>query len=85
MIGQLGGPDALRERLPPAISLEPVDPERLLLTLGDWPLAGAEEAGDDMSLYRALARVLEPHLYQENISWLVDEDFERHWLRRFLD
>jgi hypothetical protein len=57
----------------------------LLLTLGEWPLTGAEEAGDDMSLYRTLARVLEPHLYQENLSWLVDEDFEQRWLRRFLE
>ncbi len=85
VLGQLGGADALRERLPPAISLEPLDSERLLLTLGEWPLTGAEESGDDMTLYRTLARILEPHLYQENISWLVDEDFERRWLRRFLD
>ena len=56
-----------------------------MLSLGEWPQSGDTTGRDDMSSYRSLARVLEPHLYQERAPWLIDETFERRWLRRFLD
>jgi hypothetical protein len=85
LLNQLGGIESLRQRLPSSISLEPLDGERLLLRLGEWPLPGDVTTGDDMSPYRALAHVLEPHLYQEHNPWLINEAFEHRWLRRFLE
>lgn len=85
LLGQLGGPLALRQSLPSSALLEPLDSERLLVRLGEWPLSGDTEAGEDMSAYRALASLLEPHLYQESIPWLINPAFERRWLRRFLE
>ncbi|MDC0710562.1 DUF3396 domain-containing protein [Stigmatella sp. ncwal1] len=84
LLGQLGGMESLRERLSSSISLETLDGERLCLCLGEWPLLGDEQPDDETEPYRALARVLEPHLYEERHPWLIDEVFERRWLRRFL-
>ena len=84
LLNQLGGPEPLRQRLPPSLSLQSLDDERLMLSLGEWPRPGDANAQDELSSYRALAEVLEPHLYQERAPWLIDETFERRWLRRFL-
>ncbi|QSQ19482.1 DUF3396 domain-containing protein [Pyxidicoccus parkwayensis] len=84
LLGQLGGTESLRQRLPSSVSFHPVGSERILLSLGEWPLAGETSAQDDMSPYRAVARMLEPHLYRERTPWLIDEAFEDRWLRRFL-
>ncbi|EAU67567.1 hypothetical protein STIAU_5906 [Stigmatella aurantiaca DW4/3-1] len=83
LLEQLGSTESLRERLPSGISLETLEGDRLCLSRGEWPLLGDDKADDDMELYRALAHVLEPHFYEEKQSWLVDEAFERRWLRRF--
>lgn len=85
LLGQLGGPESLRQALPSSISLHPLGDERVLLSLGEWPRTGDAAAQDEMAPYRALARVLEPHLYEERTPWLIDEAFERRWLRRFLE
>lgn len=85
LLSQLGGTDSLRQRLPSSISLHPMGDERLMVSLGEWPRTGDPATPDDLSPYRALARVLEPSLYQERTPWLVDASFERRWLRRFLE
>lgn len=85
LLAQLGGIESLCQRLPSTMTLEPLSGERLLVCLGEWPQAGDALGSEDMSPYRTLARVLEPHLYQERSPWLIDEAFERRWLRRFLE
>ncbi|WP_225408591.1 type VI immunity family protein [Stigmatella hybrida] len=83
LLGQLGGTESLRECLPSGISLEPLEGERLCIRLGEWPLLGDAQSGDDMTPYRALAHVLEPYFYEERTSWLIDEALERRWMHRF--
>ncbi|NMO17252.1 DUF3396 domain-containing protein [Pyxidicoccus fallax] len=84
LLGQLGGIDALRGSLSfPEVSFEPMEGERLLLTLGEWPDAIDTERKVDLAQYRALALLLEPHLYEERSGWISqDKDNLRHWLRR---
>jgi hypothetical protein len=83
LLGQLGGTQSLRERLPSGIALAPLEGERLCICLGEWPLSGNAPSGDDMTPYQALAHVLEPYLYEERNPWLIDEAFERGWMHRF--
>jgi hypothetical protein len=85
LLGQLGGLDVLRQRLPsPDLSFQPLPGERLLLTLGEWPEAGDTAQGYVPPLYRQLARVLEPHLIDE-IDFFRSREASRRWWRRFLD
>jgi hypothetical protein len=80
LLDKLGGVEGLRERLTlPGISVEPLQPDKVLVQLGEWP-----EADGEMRAYRQLARVLEPYLYQETRPVLPPEDMRR-WERRFLD
>lgn len=88
LLGQLGGMEALRQRLDlPDISIEQLDGEKLLVTLGEWPEAGDVEQKHPMRPYRALARALEPHLYEEfPRRWFgFSREQLRQWQRRFLD
>ncbi len=87
VLGQLGGVSALRERLAlPGISLQEMSGDRVLITLGEQPEVGAVDAGQTLPLHRALARVLEPHLYQRKAFFgnPVPEELLR-WDRRFLE
>ncbi|NMO15514.1 DUF3396 domain-containing protein [Pyxidicoccus fallax] len=87
VLGQLGGVSALRERLSlPGISIQELSGDRVLVTLGDAPNPGDVEAGETLPLHRALARVLEPHLYRRGrpLGRMSPEDMRR-WERRFLD
>ncbi|WNG36456.1 DUF3396 domain-containing protein [Archangium violaceum] len=87
VLGQLGGVDGLRERLTlPGVSIQEMSGERVLITLGDRPETGDVEAGQTLPLHRALARLLEPHLYHRTteLSRLSPEEWLR-WERRFLD
>ena len=87
VLGQLGGVSALREHLNlPGISIEELSGDRALITLGDQPNPGDVEAGETLPLHRALARVLEPHLYTRTrpLGRMTPEDMRR-WERRFLD
>jgi hypothetical protein len=87
LLGQLGGVEALRQRLPSLeISFQPLPDERLLLTLGEWPEAGDTQEGSVPLLYRELARVLEPWLYLEvEVPWSgFSREELRRWLRRYL-
>jgi hypothetical protein len=84
LLGQLGGLEAVRDKLPfPDVSLQPMEGERLLVTLGEWPdvLDTAKELHPPQ--YRELARLLEPFLYDERSGWaFLDDDSMHHWIRR---
>ena len=87
LLGQLGGVAALRERLNlPGITIQELSGDRVLITLGDEPNPGDVEADETLPLHRALARVLEPHLYRNSrpLGRMSPEDMRR-WERRFLD
>lgn len=84
VLGQLGGAAGLRERLhSPGTTVQELDGERAVVTLGPWPEAGDTEQGHTLPAYRELARVLEPWLYFEQ-RLRVSEEYRR-WERRFLD
>ncbi len=84
LLGQVGGLEGLREKLPfPEVSLESLEGERVLITLGEWPEAIDTEKKVYLPQYRALAHLLEPHLYEERTGWfLQDKENMRRWLRR---
>jgi hypothetical protein len=66
LLGQLGGVEALRQQLPfPEVSFQPLEGERLLLTLDEWPDAIDTQKGAEVPQYRALARLLKPFLYED--------------------
>jgi hypothetical protein len=84
LLGQLGGTEGLKQQLPfPEVSFEPMDGERLLLTLGEWPDAIDTEKGAVPPQYRALARLLEPHFCEEGGDWPpMNRQFWHRWFRR---
>ncbi|HYI03125.1 DUF3396 domain-containing protein [Hyalangium sp.] len=84
LLGQLGGIEGLRQELPfPEVSFEPLEGERVLLTLGEWPDAIDTAKETYVPQYRALAHLLEPFLYEERTGWFsLDKDNLRRWLRR---
>jgi hypothetical protein len=87
VLGKLGGMAGLCERLSlPGISLQEMSGDRVLITLGERPEVGDVAAGQTLPLHRALARVLEPHLYQRKSLFgdPVPEELLR-WDRRFLE
>jgi hypothetical protein len=84
LLGQLGGVEALRHKLSfPEVSLEPLEGERLLITLSEWPEAIDTTKKIYLPQYRALAHLLEPFLYEEHTGWFsLNKDNMRRWLRR---
>ena len=87
VLGELGGTAGLRSRLSsPDISIQEMEGQRAVVTLGEWPEAGDTEQGRDLPLHRELARVLEPWLHQRRSPWngFTQQDMRR-WERRFLD
>jgi hypothetical protein len=87
VLGELGGVSGLRERLAlPGVTLQEMGGDRVLITLGERPEVGDVEAGHTLPLHRALARILEPYLYQQKslFGHPVPEELLR-WDRRFLD
>jgi hypothetical protein len=84
LVSQLGGAETLRARLTlPEVSIQEMERDRLMVSLGEWPEVGDAE---EPRSYRALARVLEPYLSEEPIRWhsFTAEDMRR-WQCRFLD
>lgn len=82
VLGALGGATGLRSRLhSPDTTVQELDGERAVVTLGALPEAGDLEQGHTLPAYRELARVLEPWLH---LGRFRDEDLRR-WERRFLD
>jgi hypothetical protein len=88
VLGELGGVGGLRSRLrSQATTVQELEGDRAVVTLGPWPEAGNTEQGQALPAYRELARVLEPWLYQQQALGGPDftpEDTLR-WERRFLD
>jgi hypothetical protein len=84
LLGQLGGMEGLRQKLAfPEVSFEPLEAERVLITLGEWPDAIDTAKETYVPQYRALAHLLEPFLYEERTGWFsLDKDNLRRWLRR---
>ncbi|MCP3136050.1 type VI immunity family protein [Pyxidicoccus xibeiensis] len=86
VLGELGGPAGLRSRLhSPDVTVQELEGERVVVTLGPWPEAG--EDGRMPPAYRELARVLEPWLFHEQClrdPTLTPEELRR-WERRLLD
>lgn len=87
-LSDLGGPTGLRTRLrAPDTTVQELEGERAVITLGAWPEAGDTKQGQVLPAYRELARVLEPWLYHEpplGGSAFSAEELLR-WERRFLD
>jgi len=87
LLGELGGVDGLRSRLhSPGTTVEALDADRAVVTLGEWPEAGDTEQGQTLPAYRELARVLEPWLYHARLehAGFTPEEMRR-WERRFLE
>lgn len=87
VLGALGGVAGLREHLSlPGVSLQEMSGDRVLITLGERPEVGDVEAGQTLPLHRALARLLEPHLYHwKPLFGGPASEPLRRWERRFLD
>ncbi|NOK11123.1 type VI immunity family protein [Corallococcus exercitus] len=86
LLGQMGGIDALRDALPfPEVSVLPMDGDRVLVTLDDWPNPIDTQKHAIPPQYRALARRMEPFLFQyEGEELLPYQRDTNRWLRRFL-
>ncbi|WP_224363614.1 DUF3396 domain-containing protein [Hyalangium versicolor] len=88
VLGELGGAAALRSHLiSPETTVQALEGDRAVVTLGPWPEAGDTERGDTLPAYRELARVLEPWLFREpngSMAGIPRQDVPR-WERRFLD
>ncbi|RKG87321.1 DUF3396 domain-containing protein [Corallococcus sp. CA049B] len=86
LLGQLGGIDSLRNALPfPEASLLPMDGDRVLVTLDEWPDPIDTQAKPIPPQYRALARLMEPFLFQYKGEGLpLYQQDSNQWLRRFL-
>lgn len=91
VLGAVGGVEGLRARLhSPDATVETLDGDRALVTLGPWPEAGDLAQGQNLPSYRELARVLEPWLEPlrptTTLTWRGFSEEEVHrWWRRFLD
>ncbi len=88
LLGQMGGVPELRSRLrSEGTTVQVLEGDRAIITLGPWPEAGDIERGDVLPAYRELARVLEPWMYYEDKSRLPAFTAEPllRWERRFLD
>jgi hypothetical protein len=84
LLGELGGAERLREKLGFAeVSLQPLERERLLISLGEWPEAIDAEKAPVVPQYHALAHLLVPFLYEEptHVLWLDPESMRRWQLR----
>jgi hypothetical protein len=85
VLGKLGGVSAVRQRLAPSgVSLQGLSGDRLLITLSEWPEVGDVEAGESLPRHRALARLLEPHLYHHQGFHELGKAEQLRWERRFL-
>ncbi|RKG79582.1 DUF3396 domain-containing protein [Corallococcus exercitus] len=86
LLGQMGGIDALRSALPfPEVSLLPMEGDRLVVTLDDWPDPIDTQTKAIPPQYRALARLMEPFLFQyEGDELPLYKSDTNRWIRRFL-
>lgn len=85
---QLGGLPRLSQQLAvPGMSVQELGEGRVVVSTGAWPEAGDTQQGQSLPAHQALARVLEPHLYQQRVypNDLFPPEEWRRWERRFLD
>jgi hypothetical protein len=87
VLGELGGVSGLRAQLHhPETTVQEMEGDRAVVSLGSWPEAGDTEQGNVLPAYRELARVLEPWLYHEpQLHAVQSMEDTRRWERRFLD
>lgn len=87
VLGELGGAAGLRARLrSPDTSVQDLEGDRVVVTLGKEPEAGDLEQGLTLPHYRELAKALEPWLYTyQGPLGFRSRDEVRRWERRFLD
>lgn len=88
VLDALGGAAGLRARLHrEGTTVQELEGDRAVVTLGAWPEAGGTEGDQELASYRELARVLEPWLYHRERGHGLDFPLEevRRWERRFLD
>jgi hypothetical protein len=88
VLGELGGAAGLRARLhSPGTTVQEMEGDKVLVTLGAWPEAGDAERGDTLPAYRELARILEPWLFRDPSGRMLHQSEEdtRRWERRFLE
>ncbi|MGZ3458638.1 MAG: type VI immunity family protein, partial [Archangium sp.] len=88
---KLGGVSRLRRRLQsPSTTVQPLDRERAVVSLGPWPEVGDLTLGDNLPAYREFARVVVR--FEEPIPWSdqcghksrPDDDMELvRWWNRF--
>ncbi len=87
----LGGIAALGSQLPMGVTLSPMQGHGAVLQIGAEPQSGDINRGDNLPLYRAVARVLAPQLYFATRAHLLSEgtnpdlDATLNWQQRFLD
>lgn len=91
VLEELGGAAGLRAWLhSPGTTVQEMEGERALVTLGQWPEAGDLAQGRNLPAYREFARVLEPWSdafapgYVTSWRGYTEEEVRRWW-RRFLD
>jgi len=88
VLGELGGASGLRARLhSEGTTVQEMEGERAVITLGPWPEAGDTEQGQTLPAYRELARVLEPWLYFRKAppGIVAPPTWHDRWERRFLN
>lgn len=92
LLGRLGGLEVLRRRLPfPGVSLQtlpPLEGERVLVTLEEWPQAiDTQQQERPSPQLLALARLLKPFLHEEPSNWFyvprVGPENMHRWIHRF--
>ncbi|NRD65314.1 DUF3396 domain-containing protein [Corallococcus exiguus] len=86
LLGSVGGINTLRNALSfPGVSLLPMERDRLLVTLGEWPDPVDTEKTVVPPQHRALARLLEPFTFKYEGQELIPYESDlNQWLRRFL-
>jgi hypothetical protein len=84
LLGHLGGVERLRQHLSfPEVSFLPMEGDRVLITLGEWPEAFDTTQGHDVPQYHELACLLEPYFPNEDMGWSqAARNNMYHWLRR---
>ncbi|MHA7634732.1 type VI immunity family protein [Corallococcus sp. M7] len=82
LLDRMGGTEAVRQALPfPEVSLLPMEQERLLVTLSEWPQAIDIEQEPVPPQYRALACFLKPFMYTSGEDAGIGNYLDR-WRRR---
>ncbi|RKI64515.1 DUF3396 domain-containing protein [Corallococcus sp. AB049A] len=83
LLERMGGTEALRQALPfPEVSLLPMEQERLLVTLSEWPTAIDIEQEPIPPQYRALACFLKPFMYAPEDADDGIANYLDRWRRR---